>query len=594
MLKDLMLFINNYGKDKKSFIILFLLASIFVGFLDFIGIGLIYPFFIILINPNSFICSKYYTILSKYFIFSDIQKVALFIGIFIVLIMLFKNVIMILYTYFQNKFIINWKTDLNKMLMTYYLTVPYKKILETQTSEKVYNLSVLVSQSLEIFVLRFLTLITHVIITLSILFLLYLKFKMVAIVSICFVLLIMYMLNSFFKNKTKILAPKMLEYSRKNNNQILETLNNLKEIRIGACENYFLNKFEEIQKQNNEIIFKNAFYANIPQYIVSILLILTTVILAIAIIYQNYGDLSKIIASYSLIVAIIRKIAPALNKLQVSLNHINTTKDIVKKANSEYSKNKFDKVFVNNTKANDIEFNNKISLENINFSYDEDRQIIKNISLEIKKGEFVGIIGLSGAGKSTLVDIILGLLPVDSGKIFIDNTEITEKNVFALRRKTGYVPQELNYTNETYKRNIAFGENESNIEDNKVIESLKEAQLYETIEEKGGINSEIKGLSQGQKQRLLIARALYKKPEIIIFDEATSSLDVKVEHEITQMLKNLKGKKTIIAIAHRLSTLKECDRLIYLKEGTLVDVGTFESLSLKYPEFKYLVKLSQI
>ena len=148
------------------------------------------------------------------------------------------------------------------------------------------------------------------------------------------------------------------------------------------------------------------------------------------------------------------------------------------------------------------------------------------------------------------------------------------------------------FINANYRENIAFGE--ENIDDEKVIEALKQAQLYKTVLEKGGIYTIVSELSQGQKQRLMIARALYRNPEIIIFDEATSSLDVVTENEIVEMLTKLKREKTIIGITHRLSTVKKCDKLIYLKDGTVSDCGTFEELEKRYSDFKKLVNLSKI
>ena len=163
--------------------------------------------------------------------------------------------------------------------------------------------------------------------------------------------------------------------------------------------------------------------------------------------------------------------------------------------------------------------------------------------------------------------------------------------------RNGYVPQQINILDKSIKENVAWGCKEIN--DSKVVNVLKSAQLYNVIEEyPQGIDSNIivgsNGLSQGQKQRLAIARALYRDPQIIKLDEATSALDVQIEHEITEMLKEISSTKTIIAIAHRLSTLKACNKLIYMKNGTIVDVGTFAGLSEKYEEFENLIKLSSI
>lgn len=594
MLKNLVKFIKYYGKNRRLKIFGFFVISLIAGILEFAGIGLIYPFLMLVTSPQTVIEYKSYATIINFFHINHILTITALMGILIVLMFLSKNLLMILCIYLQNKFVINWKNDLNKMLMKFYLNAPYMQMFKTTNSEKIYNLTALTAQTLETFVMRSFVFFTNSIITLIILALLFIKFSAIALFTVIFVVASMVVLNKFFKHKTEVLAPQMLSFSLKNNNQVLENIKNLKEIRIFSAEKYFFDKFNKVQRENNNVIFKNTFYASIPPYLVEIILVISLIILAGLITLKNYGDSSKIIASYGLILGIVFRIAPSLNRIQVALNHMNSSKDLVKKMNDEYEQNHFD-VVSNVTNNNDsLEFNEKIKFEDVSFGYRENVSVIKDCSFEIKKGEFVGIIGLSGAGKTTMADILMGLLPVNSGKITVDNEEITEKNINAFRNLTGYVPQEVNLLENSFKNNVAWGQDEKNIDDERVIESLKLAQLYDFVQENGGINSVIRGLSQGQKQRLMIARGLYKNPEILIFDEATSSLDVETEHEITKMLTSLKGNKTLIAIAHRLSTLKECDKLIYLKDGVIVDVGTFEELENRHEDFKNLIKLSQI
>lgn len=594
MLKNLVKFIKYYGKNRRLKIFGFFVISLIAGILEFAGIGLIYPFLMLVTSPQTVIEYKSYATIINFFHINHILTITALMGILIVLMFLSKNLLMILCIYLQNKFVINWKNDLNKMLMKFYLNAPYMQMFKTTNSEKIYNLTALTAQTLETFVMRSFVFFTNSIITLIILALLFIKFPAIALFTVIFVIASMVVLNKFFKHKTEVLAPQMLSFSLKNNNQVLENIKNLKEIRIFSAEKYFFDKFNKVQRENNNVIFKNTFYASIPPYLVEIILVISLIILAGLITLKNYGDSSKIIASYGLILGIVFRIAPSLNRIQVALNHMNSSKDLVKKMNDEYEQNHFD-VVSNVTNNNDsLEFNEKIKFEDVSFGYRGNVSVIKDCSFEIKKGEFVGIIGLSGAGKTTMADILMGLLPVNSGKITVDNEEITEKNINAFRNLTGYVPQEVNLLENSFKNNVAWGQDEKNIDDERVIESLKLAQLYDFVQENGGINSVIRGLSQGQKQRLMIARGLYKNPEILIFDEATSSLDVETEHEITKMLTSLKGNKTLIAIAHRLSTLKECDKLIYLKDGVIVDVGTFEELKNRHEDFKNLIKLSQI
>lgn len=594
MLKDLFKFIQYYGKRRKLKIFGFFLVSLISGLFEFIGIGLIYPFLMLIINPQEVIEYKSIVTVINYFHINHILTITTFIGFLIVLMFLFKNLLMILCIYLQNKFVINWKTDLNKMLMKFYLKAPYFNVFRITNSEKIYNLTILTAQTLETFVIKSFVFFTNSIITAIILSLLFIKFPYVASFSVIFVAISMFMLNKFFKQKTEILAPQMLSYSLKNNNQVIENIKNSKEIRIFSAEDYFLNKFGKIQKENNDVIFRNTFFASIPPYLVEIIMVVALIIFAGLITLKNYGETSKIIASYGLILGVIFRIAPSLNRIQVALNHMNSSKELIKKMNNEYEQNHFDIVANVTTPDKQIKFNDKISLKDVSFEYQENTPVLKNVSFEIKKGEFVGIVGLSGAGKTTLADILMGLLPIKSGEIFVDDVKITEENFSTLTNLTGYVPQEISLLEDNFKNNVAWGQDENNINEEFVIESLKQAQLIDVVEKSGGINSMIRGLSQGQKQRLMIARGLYRNSDVLIFDEATSSLDVETEHEITQMLTSLKGNKTIIVIAHRLCTLKECDKLIYLNDGAIVDIGTFEELKKSHDDFKNLIKLSQI
>ena len=218
--------------------------------------------------------------------------------------------------------------------------------------------------------------------------------------------------------------------------------------------------------------------------------------------------------------------------------------------------------------------------------------MLKDINLVINKGEFIGIAGLSGAGKTTLADIISGLLIPQSGEILVDGKKVSKP------LKIGYIPQEFTVINGTIKDNVTFGSPKQ--DDAAVVEALKKAQLYDFIEHnlKDGINSnpfvDSSGFSHGQKQRLAIARALYQDPDILILDEATSSLDLKTEDEICSVLKDLKGQKTIIAIAHRLSTIKFADKIVYMKNAEIVDIAAFDQLFAKNSDFRELVNLASI
>jgi len=589
-------FIDYYGKGRKTKLLGFSILSIVAGALEFLGIALIYPFILLIIKPESIIHTKYYLDFANLFNVHNVLINAFILGFIVMCLFIIKNLFMIICLYLQNKFVNNWKLAISKQFMHYYLFSPYKNSLNTSPSEKIYNLTFLVNQTLDGFVFRIINLITNIVIVIMILALLFIKFPFAAFVTCIFVFISMLFQNKIFKAKIKEISQKLFKISSLNNEKTMESINNLKEIKILSAENYFYDEYSITQKEFAQILFENNFYGAIPPYMIETLAILALFLLAWIISFQNMENTSWMIASYAIVVAAVFRIAPAMNRIQSSINAINTSRDFVKTMIMEYKNTDLD--FVEEKNDLDIEFKTSIKLKNIYFSYKK-TPVIKDLSLEIKKGEFVGIIGLSGAGKSTLADIIMGLLPVDSGEIFVDDVGCDYKNFSALRKLIGYVPQQINILDGSFKRNVAWGIDEKEIDEEKVIEVLKRAQLYDFVNGfENGINSKAivgyTGISQGQKQRLAIARALYRDPEILIFDEATSSLDVETEHLITQMLDSLKGEKTIIAIAHRLSTLKSCDRLIYLKAGKIIDSGTFEELSKKHVEFENMVKLSSL
>ena len=470
--------------------------------------------------------------------------------------------------------------------------------MKTSVTDKLFVLDILCNQSIDGFIMRGLNLITNAIIVIMIIGLLLIKFPKPAIVTIIFSAVSLYSQNLFFKKRMADLNANIASEFEKYKTAMLENISNIKDLKILSAEKIFFDNYME-----KEISFRNiqklqGFYGGIPPYIIELLIICSLFILAGIISIQNITDNAKLISSFAIMVAAIFRIAPALNRIQASIIVINNSRGFVKRINSEYEEcnlAEFKKYETDSFEK--LNFMDKIILKNINFSYNENKKVLKNLSLEIKKGDFIGIIGLSGAGKSTLADVIMGLLPPDSGEIIVDNTKLNKKNYQKFRRMIGYVPQQVNVIDKSFKENVAWGCSEINEEG--VIKALKAAQIYDVIEEyPQGINSNAiigsNGLSQGQKQRLAIARALYRDSEILIFDEATSALDVQVENEITEMLKTLSTSKTIIAIAHRLSTLKACNKLIYLKDGKIVDIGTFSELSARHEDFHNLVKLSSI
>ncbi|WP_169312619.1 ABC transporter ATP-binding protein [Leadbettera azotonutricia] len=240
-----------------------------------------------------------------------------------------------------------------------------------------------------------------------------------------------------------------------------------------------------------------------------------------------------------------------------------------------------------------MNFRKEIKLENIVFAYPTSKiDIIKNQSLSIASNTSIALVGSTGCGKTTFVDIILGLLEPQTGKIFIDNIELTDKNRKNWQKTLGYVPQSIYLTDDTIRNNIAFGVDQKNIDNNALIRASKLANIhdfivtelkdnYDTIIGERGIR-----LSGGQRQRIGIARAVYHDPSVLILDEATSALDGLTENAIMDAIKNVSHKKTIIIIAHRITTVKHCDEIYLMDKGIIIDKGNYEELYQKNEAFK--------
>jgi ABC-type multidrug transport system fused ATPase/permease subunit len=224
-----------------------------------------------------------------------------------------------------------------------------------------------------------------------------------------------------------------------------------------------------------------------------------------------------------------------------------------------------------------------IETKDLSFRYELTKtDVLLGVNVSVRKGEAVGFVGQSGSGKSTLIDLLLGLLDPRSGSIFLNNRDINDVNQ-QWQRIVGYIPQTIFLMDDSLRRNIAIGIADNEIDEVAIVEALKSAQLEEFVASlPEGLDTVVgeRGvrLSGGQRQRIGIARALYHRPSVLVLDEATSSLDTETEHGVMQAVQALQGDKTVIIVAHRLSTVEYCDRLYRLDAGRIVDEGTFDEV----------------
>lgn len=573
LIKCFISFFKYYKSSKKAFIN-YSLLSLAVGVLELFGIALIYPFVMKILEAES----------SGHFYSTPFA-----IGLAIVFLYTLKNIFMIYYSYIQADYTRKIEAEVNLRYMQCFLAADYTASSKIPYARKTNILHNLIPNFINNFVLRLSNLNINICIFVLISGFLLIKFPCATIITALFSVMILLIQNIYFKPKLRKISENFVSISENFNRSASEILLNIKGVKIANEEFFFFNNYKNAIKKffriNRNLLFLNT----VPPFITEPFIIFMLFALLGIISLENKSSPEVLIATYAVVISAMFRLAPVISRIQTNLNGINSVLPIVSELMKTYDE--FGMNNIKEIKKTDFHnFNNSIELKNISFGYDKNKPVLKNINLDINKGEFVGISGLSGAGKTTLADILAGLLPPDEGTILVDGKDY--KEVFPLR--TGYIPQEVNFRNSSIRENIApAGEA---IDDSLVFECLKRAQLYDFVTNNypEGIYAnpfiDSAGMSQGQKQRMAIARALYLKPDILILDEATSALDTKTEQEICNTLELLKGTLTIISVTHRLSTLKFADKIVFIKDSSVNEIANFDKLCEINSDFNELVK----
>ena len=385
----------------------------------------------------------------------------------------------------------------------------------------------------------------------------------------------------FSKRYLKRTGGENLKLNRLRFKSIIDAFGASKEVKVGGMEQNFINNFSEPSK----VFAANKAFVGLVGFLPRYILEATAfggIILIILYKMSQSGTFSTALPIISLYVFAGYRLLPAAQTIYTSFTQLTFTGPSIEKLYSDT--NNLNSINFDRDKGF-LPLNKKISLKNIYYSYpNSSRTALKNISLNISVKNTIGLVGATGSGKTTVVDIILGLLEAHKGTLEIDGKVITKKNSQSWQRSIGYVPQHIYLSDDSVAANIAFGQEPKNIDQEKVQKASKIASLhefvthelpnkYETTIGERGIR-----LSGGQRQRIGIARALYFDPQVLVLDEATSALDNLTEKHVMDAVNNLSKHKTIILIAHRLSTVKKCDKIFLFEKGELKNEGTFDEL----------------
>jgi ABC-type multidrug transport system fused ATPase/permease subunit len=559
-------------KKKTFYLSLFILLGIFF---EMSGIGILIPIMTIVLKNSESFSNKYinntYLLLGK----PKHSTLILYSMFFIIIFFTLKYFYLLYLNKKQAFFSTSLSSDFSKKLFNGYMNMPYTFHLIRNSSILLRNIQVEVYQITTV-TQAYISLFMEISVILG-LFVMLIIIEPLGALTVAFFLF----LSSFLfhqKNKKKLfnwgLERKIASSGM--NKFILEGLGGVKDIKFLGRESYFVSRYEQHNNQYSIINANVIYLSQIPRIFLEFLSIYGLVLMILLQIFRSRPT-EDLIPILSMFLAASFRLIPSINKIMASIQSIKFTKPVVDGIIEEFKIIDSKKSIVKNEtlKISTLNFENNIEIKNLSFQYESTSKfILKNINLNIKKGSAIGFIGSSGSGKSTLIDIILGILTPSEGNIFIDKIDVNE-NLRLWQNLLGYVPQSIFLSDESIRNNIAFGIEEKLINEEQIQEAIQMADLQDFINSlPKGIETVVgeRGvrLSGGQRQRIGIARALYYNPQIIIFDEATSALDASTEDNVMDSINKLKNIKTMIIVAHRLSTLSKCDIIYELSDGTVI------------------------
>lgn len=574
--------------EQKAYGCLVFFCSLLGSVLEVMGVGVIMPLVQAFMDVGKLMQSKWINLVSGWLEIekTDSAQVIIMMTGGVIMIFLLKNLYFIFLSWVRIKFSCKVSRELSTKMMSNYMKRGYEFFLNHNTAELSRNIGGDVS-GVDTIIYQLLRVLVDSLTILMIVIYIMVTDWMIAITMVVMAMLCLVIIYGYFRVQMREAGQHFNKYNGITGKYLLQALHGIKEILVMQKQEYFVRHYEEANKEKQRGAIKQTVGAESPAYIIEGLCVTGLLTIVCVRLTMNRQSAVELVPALSAFAVGAFRILPSLGRISSALNtaiyympslehvyenmHKMSESDLVicKSLNSE-------------VKQENIRFKEKISIENVSWHYaNTEKYVIDSLSLTIPKGISVAFVGQSGAGKTTLADVILGLLSPQKGKVMIDGNSISDIGG-SLGHIMGYVPQAVYLTDDTVRNNIAFGMELDEIDDAKVWKALEQAQLKEFVETlSDGLDTFVgdRGIrfSGGQRQRIAIARALYENPDIIIFDEATAALDNETELAVMESIRSLQGYKTLIIIAHRLTTIKECDVIYEIKDGK-AQVRSYEEL----------------
>ncbi len=578
--------------EKTMVLILFILMAV-SSLIELIAVVAIPVLVSILTNPQGFLENERYVNILNTIGINDSNSLIYWGGGFVLVAFLMKNAFLIFYKYVSTGFVFRLYRRLGDRLFRSYMNAPYINLISRNSAELLRN----VTQETHLLVIKvlfpFLKLVMDALVVVAILLLLFFVEPLVtlAVFSILGAGSILFM--KLLRGKIKKHGKQEQEYRARMIKSVNEAFGGLKELKAGNRTPFFTQKFsDEISKTSFSYRFKEfmgqIIVPGVETFAVLGMMVITGLFMA------QGKSIQAIIPLLTLFIAATARLMPALKK---TIHHYTVIKyhayvvDPVFRDLTEYGQTQKQADF--GEKYDTLPFNETVEFKDICFKYIESEQkALEKVCFKIKRGQVVAFVGRSGAGKTTMADVFLGLLEPQHGIVLVDGNEVDITKI-NWKSNVGYIPQQVFLIDDTIRANIALGVSDEQIDDSKIEAAIDAAQLRELIDNlPHGAHTKTGEygvrLSGGQRQRIGIARALYNYPSILVMDEATSALDNQTERFVMQAIDEFRRDRTIVIIAHRLSTVKNADCIFIMADGKITDSGTYEELMQKSESFKKL------
>jgi len=559
--------------DKKQKNIAILIAALifFLSIFELLIFNLIQPIIIFFSRDDGVDQIKSFG--SKF----NINITAFQILIFFFVIFVIRSLLSVVISYLRQKLIKDINDSLSERIFKKYLNKNFLFFVDSNSSKFISNIILEVDKFAYRLIDSLFYLLADLAIILIVISYLFYAYFLPAIIFFLITLIFFGFFFKIYKTSYKELGERKILHDKEKITQLQNSFYVIQTIKLENLENYFLNKFKVATTQSSKSTFSMQFISELPKNLIEVAMLLIVAVIIGLLFYSLNLSKHEVLSILGLFVFAMFRLLPSSNRVLYSINSIRyyfLTTDTLKQQLEENDAGNIEKL--NHGTENDFIFQDSIQIKQMSFSYNNNVEILKNINLDIKKNETIGIKGHSGAGKSTLLNIICGLLTPSSGQILLDNNDIS-KVYRSYQRKIGYVPQKIYLVDDSIIKNIIFGQSKKEFDYNLFDDVIKKSNLKEFIDNLKDKEDTIIGergskLSGGQQQRIGIARALYKKPEIIIFDEATNALDANSENEILKTINALKKDNTIIIVSHKDSILDYCDRIFEIKNKTILKI----------------------